>query len=284
MRPLETALVIEPGKTVKLAPGSYHVMLMDLKSPLKQGEKLQIRFEFERAGKVTVSFDVEGVGAQEPVGASGGKTGVKKMPDHSRMKMSQLRPINDIVGCLVICSRAFSIRTAAQSWRDAPLKSFRFATCSSDHFWSAAGSADPSIVVMSPLREISIVRGMSSCHAELISYRSRSAKPSSLNIQFSTDDRAASCNIDSAAASEFGTRSALTVTTSMPGCCFMNSPSSANSTLHGPNVTPQKCTDPALVWASPATSGLLSPSRQRRQNPVVAVHSITRAAAGLENL
>ena len=32
MRPLETGLVIEPGKTVKLAPSGYHVMLMDLKS------------------------------------------------------------------------------------------------------------------------------------------------------------------------------------------------------------------------------------------------------------
>ena len=59
MRPLENGLVIEPGKTVKLAPGGYHVMLMDLKSPLKQGEKLPITLEFEKAGKVTVSFDVE---------------------------------------------------------------------------------------------------------------------------------------------------------------------------------------------------------------------------------
>lgn len=87
MRPLEKGLVIEPGKTVKLAPGGYHVMLMDLKSPLKQGEKLPITLEFEKAGKVTVSFDVEGVGAQGPVGASDGKTDMKKMPDHPGMKM-----------------------------------------------------------------------------------------------------------------------------------------------------------------------------------------------------
>jgi periplasmic copper chaperone A len=87
MRPLEKGVVIEPGKTVKLAPGGYHVMLMDLKSPLKQGEKLPITLEFEKAGKVTVSFDVEGVGAQGPDGASDGKTDMKKMPDHSGMKM-----------------------------------------------------------------------------------------------------------------------------------------------------------------------------------------------------
>ncbi|MBV9530345.1 MAG: copper chaperone PCu(A)C [Bradyrhizobium sp.] len=89
MRPLENGLVIEPGKTVKLAPGGYHLMLMDLKSPLKQGDKLPITLEFEKAGKVTVSFDVEGVGAQGPVGASGtgGKMDMKRMPDHPGTKM-----------------------------------------------------------------------------------------------------------------------------------------------------------------------------------------------------
>ena len=89
MHPLETGLVIEPGKTVKLAPGGYHVMLMDLKSQLKQGDKLPITLEFKKAGKVTVSFDVGGVGAQGPAAASGmgGKMDMKKMPDHPGMKM-----------------------------------------------------------------------------------------------------------------------------------------------------------------------------------------------------
>ena len=40
MRPLDKGLPIEPGKTVKLAPGGYHLMLMDLKTPLKQGDKV----------------------------------------------------------------------------------------------------------------------------------------------------------------------------------------------------------------------------------------------------
>ncbi|MGX9432658.1 MULTISPECIES: copper chaperone PCu(A)C [Bradyrhizobium] len=30
MRPVEKGLTIEPGKTVKLAPGGYHLMMMDL--------------------------------------------------------------------------------------------------------------------------------------------------------------------------------------------------------------------------------------------------------------
>ena len=66
MRPLENGLAIEPGKTVKLAPGGNHLMMMDLKSQLKKGEKLPITLEFEKAGKVQVSLDVEGVGAQGP--------------------------------------------------------------------------------------------------------------------------------------------------------------------------------------------------------------------------
>src|SRR5262252_8105635 len=37
MRPLDKGLTIEPGKTVKLAPGGLHLMLMELKAPLKQG-------------------------------------------------------------------------------------------------------------------------------------------------------------------------------------------------------------------------------------------------------
>jgi copper(I)-binding protein len=74
MRPLDNGLVIDPGKTVKLAPGGYHVMLMDLKSQFKQGDKVPVTLQFEKAGKVNVSLDVQGVGAQAPGGGdhSGG--------------------------------------------------------------------------------------------------------------------------------------------------------------------------------------------------------------------
>ena len=87
MRQLDKGLAIEPGKTVKLAPGGYHLMLMELKSPLKQGDKLPITLEFEKVGKVKLSLDVQGVGAQAPAGAghSGGHD-MKGMPDHSGMK------------------------------------------------------------------------------------------------------------------------------------------------------------------------------------------------------
>jgi copper(I)-binding protein len=84
MRPLDKGLVIEPGKTVKLAPGGYHLMLQDLKGAFKEGEKVPVTLEFEKAGKVAVSLDVQGVGVQAP---GGGGAMMKKMPDHSGMKM-----------------------------------------------------------------------------------------------------------------------------------------------------------------------------------------------------
>jgi periplasmic copper chaperone A len=80
MRAVDGGLVIDPGKTVKLAPGGYHLMMFDLKSPLKQGDKLPVTLEFEKAGKVTVSLDVQGIGAQAPVAASGSME-MKKMTD-----------------------------------------------------------------------------------------------------------------------------------------------------------------------------------------------------------
>src|SRR4051794_6660962 len=76
MRPLDKGLVIEPGKTVKLAPGGFHLMLMDLKTPFKQGDKVPLTLQFEKAGKVALSLDVEGVGAQAP--AAHDHPGIKK--------------------------------------------------------------------------------------------------------------------------------------------------------------------------------------------------------------
>jgi periplasmic copper chaperone A len=68
MRPLDKGLVIDPGKTVKLAPGGNHLMLLDLKNPLKQGDKVPVTLQFEKAGKVNVTLDVQGVGAKGPGG------------------------------------------------------------------------------------------------------------------------------------------------------------------------------------------------------------------------
>ena len=68
MRPLDKGLVIDPGKTVKLAPGGYHLMLMDLAKPFAKGDKVKVQLQFEKAGKVDVELDVNAVGASAPVG------------------------------------------------------------------------------------------------------------------------------------------------------------------------------------------------------------------------
>jgi hypothetical protein len=88
MRPLDNGLTIEAGKTVKLAPGGLHLMLFDLKSPLKQGDRMPVTLEFEKAGKVIVSLDVQSLGAQGPAGTNdhpAGQMDMNKMP--SGMKM-----------------------------------------------------------------------------------------------------------------------------------------------------------------------------------------------------
>lgn len=88
MRALDKGLTIDSGKTVKLAPGGYHLMLQELKGALKQGDKVPVTLQFEKAGKVAVSLDVQGVGAQAPGdGGHSGHMDMKKTPDHSGMKM-----------------------------------------------------------------------------------------------------------------------------------------------------------------------------------------------------
>ena len=63
MRPLTDGLTIKPGETVELKPGGFHMMFMDIKQPLKQGDKLKATLTFEKAGKLDVSFDVNAMGA-----------------------------------------------------------------------------------------------------------------------------------------------------------------------------------------------------------------------------
>lgn len=84
MRPIDGGLTIAPGKTVTFAPGGYHLMFFDLKTQFRQGDTVAVTLEFEKAGKVAVSFDIQGVGAQGPAGT---QMDMKSMPGHSGMKM-----------------------------------------------------------------------------------------------------------------------------------------------------------------------------------------------------
>jgi hypothetical protein len=63
MRPLPNGLEIKPGETVELKSGGYHLMFMDLKQPLKQGDTLKATLQFEKAGSLDVNFSVNALGA-----------------------------------------------------------------------------------------------------------------------------------------------------------------------------------------------------------------------------
>jgi periplasmic copper chaperone A len=69
MRPVPGGLEIKPGQTVVLNPESFHLMLMGLKQPLTQGERVKATLDFAKAGKLDLEFVVESIGAQGPSGA-----------------------------------------------------------------------------------------------------------------------------------------------------------------------------------------------------------------------
>ncbi|EIM29171.1 DUF1775 domain-containing protein [Microvirga lotononidis] len=62
MKPVEGGLEIKPGATVELKPGGYHLMFMDLKEPLKEGQTVKGTLVFEKAGSVEVEYAVRGMG------------------------------------------------------------------------------------------------------------------------------------------------------------------------------------------------------------------------------
>ena len=66
MREVEKGLGIPAGGTVTLAPGGYHLMMMGLKGPLKQGTNVPVTLVFEKAGKIEIELSVAGLGATQP--------------------------------------------------------------------------------------------------------------------------------------------------------------------------------------------------------------------------
>jgi periplasmic copper chaperone A len=60
------AIEVPAGGRVALEPGGYHVMLLGLKGPLKQGETVPLTLSFERAGALTIDVAVGPPGAAGP--------------------------------------------------------------------------------------------------------------------------------------------------------------------------------------------------------------------------
>lgn len=57
------AFDIPAGGVLELRPGGFHLMLDDLKAPLKQGGLIALKLNFEKSGEVDVSVPVRGPGA-----------------------------------------------------------------------------------------------------------------------------------------------------------------------------------------------------------------------------
>lgn len=66
MAKLENGIELPAGQSIELKPGGLHVMFLDLKAPLKEGESFPLRLKFEKAGEITVDVKIEGLGAAMP--------------------------------------------------------------------------------------------------------------------------------------------------------------------------------------------------------------------------
>jgi periplasmic copper chaperone A len=63
MRELPGGIEIPPGARIELKPQSLHIMFMGLKKQLNEKESFEAELTFEKAGKVTVEFEIEPIGA-----------------------------------------------------------------------------------------------------------------------------------------------------------------------------------------------------------------------------
>ena len=68
MRLLKDGIEIKPGETVELKPGGFHIMMLDLKEPIKEGARVKGTLVFEKAGSVDIEYAIVPVG-----GSPGGK-------------------------------------------------------------------------------------------------------------------------------------------------------------------------------------------------------------------
>lgn len=60
------AIEVPAGARVELKPGRHHLMFIELKQPLRQGEKVPVTLRFEKAGELQVELEVQGLAAGAP--------------------------------------------------------------------------------------------------------------------------------------------------------------------------------------------------------------------------
>ena len=73
MRHVNPGITLAPGASVVLKPFSHHLMLMDLKQPLRAGDKVKGVLVFEKAGPIEIEYDVLPIGSPGPAQRPGHK-------------------------------------------------------------------------------------------------------------------------------------------------------------------------------------------------------------------
>lgn len=63
MQHQDEGIPIPAGETVALAPGGYHLMLMQLERRLEKGDTVPLTLRFEHAGAIEVELEVRGLTA-----------------------------------------------------------------------------------------------------------------------------------------------------------------------------------------------------------------------------
>ena len=63
------SLEVPAGGSYELKPGGAHLMLVDLKRPLRKGERIPLTLKLEKAGELKLQLSVEEMGARQPAHA-----------------------------------------------------------------------------------------------------------------------------------------------------------------------------------------------------------------------
>ena len=90
MRQVKEGVVLPKNKEVKLEPGSYHIMLMGLKAPLKEGQKFKLTLKFKNSKPQTVTV-ITKTPAQSNMPAMNHD---HMMMDHGQMNHDQMKHAN----------------------------------------------------------------------------------------------------------------------------------------------------------------------------------------------
>lgn len=80
MREIEGGLEIPPGGEVMLMPGGFHVMFMQMKRQLQEGQSEKVTLQFQNAGEIEMDFDI--------LNAAEVKKQMEMNMNHGQMKMN----------------------------------------------------------------------------------------------------------------------------------------------------------------------------------------------------